>query len=344
MKIGLIGAGRIGAFHARTLATDATVTSLRIADTDPARAQSLAEQVGAGIAESSSELASWADAIVIATATNTHAEMIGLGARAGVPVFCEKPIALDLETTDRVLEVVDAAAIPLQIGFQRRFDTGFTAARKQVESGELGRLYLARLATHDPAPPPAVYLKASGGLFRDLMIHDFDLIRWVSGQDVEEVFAAGSTLTGDAAFDQVDDIDTAAAVLRLRDGAMAVLSGSRHDPLGYDVRLELFGSKNSVAAGMDSRTPLELLDDGAPSGDAKETNETKETRGTGQYRNFMERFESAYQMELNIFTKVVRGEQDSPCTGADGREALRVALAAMKSWREHRPVGIDEIR
>ncbi len=331
MKIGLIGAGRIGAFHARTLASDAEVTYLRIADTDTARARSLADEVGADVATDASELAGWADAIVIATATDTHAELIALGARARIPVFCEKPIALDMETTDRVLEVVDAAAIPLQIGFQRRFDAGFVGARKQVESGNLGRLYLARLATHDPAPPPEIYLKASGGLFRDLMIHDFDLIRWVSGQEVEEVFAAGSTLTGDPAFDHADDIDTAAAVLRLRDGGLAVLSGSRHDPRGYDVRLELFGSKNSVVAGMDSRTPLELLDD-PPLGD------------THEYQNFMERFESSYRRELNVFAKVARGELDSPCTGADGREALRVALAAMKSWRERRPVEVAEIR
>lgn len=332
MKIGLIGAGRIGAFHARTLASDAEVTSLRIADMDASRAQSVADDVGADVAGDVSELAGWADAIVIATATDTHAELIGLGARAGVPVFCEKPIALDLETTDRVLEMVDAAAIPLQIGFQRRFDAGFTEARKQVEGGELGRLYLARLATHDPEPPPEVYLKASGGLFRDLMIHDFDLIRWVSAQEVVEVFAAGSTLTGDAAFDRADDIDTAAVVLRLSDGALAVLSGSRHDPRGYDVRLELFGSKNSVVAGMDSRTPLELLHTDRPSENVR------------QYQNFMERFESSYRMELNVFAKVARGELDSPCTGADGREALRVALAAIKSWRERRPVGVEEIR
>ena len=332
MKIGLIGAGRIGTFHARTLASDAEVTSLRIADTDAARARSLADEVGADIAAGAFELASWADAIVIATATDTHAELIALGARAGVPVFCEKPIALDLETTDRVLEAVDAAAIPLQIGFQRRFDPGFTGARKQVESGDLGRLYLARLTTHDPAPPPEAYLKASGGLFRDMMIHDFDLIRWVSGQEVDEVFAAGSTLTGDAAFDHADDIDTAAVVLRLRSGALAVLEGSRHDPRGYDVRLELFGSKNSVAAGMDSRTPIELLDGDVPSED------------THAYQNFMERFESSYRRELNVFAKVARGELQSPCTGADGRGALRVALAAIKSWREHRPVGVGEIR
>jgi myo-inositol 2-dehydrogenase/D-chiro-inositol 1-dehydrogenase len=332
MKIGLIGAGRIGAFHARTLASDAQVTSLRIADRDTARARSVADEVGADTAAGASELASWADAIVIATATDTHADLIALGARAGVPVFCEKPIALDLETTDRVLEEVDAAAIPLQIGFQRRFDAGFEGARKQVESGQLGRLYLARLATHDPAPPPEVYIKASGGLFRDMFIHDFDLIRWVSGQEVVEVFAAGATLTGDAAFDRNDDVDTAAAVLRLTGGGLAMLSGSRHDPRGHDVRLELFGSKNSVVAGFDSRTPLERLDDDVPSGD------------THEYQNFMERFESSYRRELNVFAKVARGELDSPCTGADGREALRVALAAIRSWRERRPVEVGEIR
>ncbi|MCH7801392.1 MAG: Gfo/Idh/MocA family oxidoreductase, partial [Chloroflexi bacterium] len=305
---------------------------LRITDVDAGRAQSVAEQVGADTASDANELVRWADAIVIATATDTHADLISLGAEAGLPVFCEKPIALDLGITDRVLERVNASGIPLQIGFQRRFDPGFTAARDMLTSGQLGRLYMARLSTHDPEPPPDAYIKVSGGIFMDMLIHDFDLIRWVSGQEVVEVIAAGGTLTDNPAFEQADDVDTVVTILRLADGAMAVLSGVRHDPRGYDVRLEMHGSRDAVAAGMNAQTPLKLLDDD----------------GTGEsgheYQSFMERFESSYRQELREFLKVAKGEIDTPCSGEDAREALRLALAAKKSLREHRPVLLEEIR
>ena len=328
---GLIGAGRIGAFHARTLAGDREVTSLCIADLDLARAKSVADEVGAETARDAEDLIRRTDALVIATATDTHADLIRLGADAKLPVFCEKPISLELETTDRVLEHVDKAGVPLQIGFQRRFDRGYAEARRLVASGELGRLYAARLATHDPEPPPEPILKASGGLFRDLMIHDFDIVRWTTGEEVEEVHVAAGVLTGDHAFARLDDVDTAVAVLRLRNGALAILSGLRHDPRGYDVRLELFGSKDSVVVGMDSRTPLRPLDD------------DRESTGVPAYRDFLERFAPAYREELHTFLLVAQGKTESPCSGADARESLRVSLAAMASLREKRPVAMEEI-
>ncbi len=332
MKVGLIGAGRIGAFHARTLASNREVTSLRIVDANLARAKSVAHEVGAETALDAEDLIRRSDALVIATATDTHADLIRLGADAKLPVFCEKPISLKLETTDRVLEHVDKAGIPLQIGFQRRFDRGYAEARHLVASGELGRLYAARLATHDPEPPPEQILKASGGLFRDLMIHDFDIVRWTTGQEVEEVQVAAGVLTGDSAFVRLDDVDTAVAILRLQNGALAVLSGLRHDPRGYDVRLELFGSKDSVVVGMDSRTPLRPLDD------------DREWTEQPAYRDFLERFAPAYREELHAFLLMAQGKADNRCSGADARESLRVSLAAMASLREKRPVAVEEIR
>ncbi len=332
MKVGLIGAGRIGSFHARTLAESPEVTSLWVADANLARAKSVADEVGAETALDAEELIRRSDALVIATATDTHADLIRLGADEKLPVFCEKPISLDLETTDRVLEHVDNAGTALQIGFQRRFDRGYVEARRLVASGELGRLYAARLATHDPEPPPEQILEVCGGLFRDLMIHDFDIVRWTTGQEVEEVHVAAGTLTGDRAFVRLDDVDTAVAILRLKDGALAVLSGLRHDPRGYDVRLELYGSKDSVVVGVDSRTPLRPLDD------------DREWKGQPPYRDFLERFAPAYREELHAFLLVARGETDSPCSGADARESLRVSLAAMASLREKRPVAMEEIR
>ena len=331
MKVGLLGVGRIGSFHAQTLASNPAVTSLRIVDTDPERAQSVAADVGATTAAHARALVAWADALVIASATDTHAELIRLGAKAKLPVFCEKPIALDLESTDRVLESVDDAGIQLQIGFQRRFDKGFVEARHLVQGGGLGRLYAARFATHDPAPPPDNYIMVSGGLYCDLMIHDFDLVRWVTGEDVLEVYAAGGVLTGNEAFSAAGDVDTAIAVLRLSGGALAIISGLRHDPRGYDVRLELFGSKDAVMVGMDARAPIRRI--GAE----------RHAGGEPEYRDFMDRFESAYRDELGAFLSVARGELESPCTGADARESLRIALAATRSLREKRPVALEDI-
>ena len=332
MKVGLIGAGRIGAFHAKTLATSSRVAKLRITDVAQSRADELASEVGAEVASSSEDLVRWADAIVIATATDTHAEMIRMGAEAKIPTFCEKPISLDLETTDRVLEATDKAGIPLQIGFQRRFDPGFVESRRLVVSGELGTLYSARLATHDPAPPPDSYVKASGGLYRDLAIHDFDIIRWTTNSEVEEVFATGAVLTGNDAFTQADDIDTGVAILRMKNGALAIFSGLRHNPRGYDVRLELFGSRDSVVTGMNERSPLRLLD------------ERTDSTGQTEYTDFMDRFGSAYRDELDAFLSLANGEIENPCPGTDARESLRVSLAAIKSLRERRFVALEEIR
>lgn len=330
MKVGLIGAGRIGAAHARSLRDHAQVSALRIADIDGERAAALAAQTGAEVATDNEDLAAWADALVITTATAAHADLIHLAADAGIAAFCEKPIALDLKTTDAVVEHVARAGISLQIGFQRRFDAGFREARRLVQAGDLGRLYIIRLATHDPAPPPEAYIATSGGIYRDLHIHDFDAVRWVTGQEVEEVYATGSVL-GDDVFTRYDDVDTTAAVLRLRDGALAILSGTRHDPRGYDVRMELFGALDSVVVGSDGRTPLRSVEPGvaAPAEPA--------------YPHFLDRFAAAYQAELAHFIELAQGRAENPCPGDEAREALRIAEAANLSLREHRPVRLEEI-
>lgn len=330
MKIGVAGAGRMGAFHAGVLAAHPDVEAVRIFDVDSARAESLAADIRATTAPSAAELARWADALVIAAATDAHAGLIHLAADAGLPAFCEKPIALDLATTDAVLAHVRASGIPLQIGFQRRFDEGYREARRTVASGDLGRLYIARLATHDPAPPHEAYIASAGGIYRDLHIHDFDAIRWCTAQEVEEVYASGSVCI-DEMFARHDDHDTTVATLRLTDGALAILSGTRHDPRGYDVRMELFGSRDSIAVGWDRRTPLRSVEpDATPPAEE-------------QYRDFLDRFDAAYRAEIDAFLRVARGEMASPCTGEDAREALRISLAATRSLREQRPVRLTEI-
>jgi len=331
IHVGLVGVGRIGAFHARTLAGSPTVGRLTIVDEAAQRAAAIAAELGASTAETPEALvAAGVDALVIATSTPGHVPLLSLAAAAGVPAFCEKPVALELEVIDGVAEEVERAGILVQIGFQRRFDAGYLAARDAVTSGALGRLLLLRAATHDPAPPADEYIAASGGIFRDLHIHDFDAIRFVTGQEVAEVYADGA-VRETRWFEQYGDVDAAAAVLRLGDGTLAVLTGTRHDPLGYDVRLEVFGTRDSIAVGVDGRTPLRSVEPGAAHAVAE------------GYRDFADRFEPAYRAELEAFVTAVRRGRPSACTLADARAALAVALAAGRSRTERRPVAIEEV-
>jgi myo-inositol 2-dehydrogenase / D-chiro-inositol 1-dehydrogenase len=328
LALGLVGVGRIGVEHARTLLALDSVSSLTIADADAARGRRVADELGIDAAESPEALlAASIDALVIATTTPGHAPLLHLAAAAEVPAFCEKPVALDLATMDGVIADVERAGILVQVGFQRRFDAGYRALRDAVANGELGRILVLRAATHDPSPPPERYLAASGGIFRDLVIHDFDAIRFVSGDEAVEVYADGSNLET-AWLADYGDVDVAAAVVRLRSGALAIVSGSRHDPQGYDVRLEVFGTADSLVAGQDGRSPLRSVEPGA------------EDPRRPAYRDFLERFEPAYRRELETFVATVRRGEPSACSLAEARAALELALAADRSHAERRPVGL----
>jgi myo-inositol 2-dehydrogenase / D-chiro-inositol 1-dehydrogenase len=329
LHVGVVGVGRIGVFHAATLVEVDGVGRLTLADVDVARARAVAAELGAEAAASPQALMDAVDAVVIATPTASHAAMLELAARAGVAAFCEKPVALDLGTLDALLEDADRAGIFVQVGFQRRFDAGYRAARDAVATGAVGTLLALRAATHDPAPPPAAYIATSGGIFRDLHIHDFDAIRFVTGDEIVEVYADGSVRETDW-FAAAGDVDTAAALLRLSGGALAVGTGARHEPLGYDVRLEVFGSAHSIGVGLDDRTPLHSAEPGA-------------TQPATSYANFLERFAGAYRNELAAFVESVRTVAPSTCTLADARAALAVALAADRSRAERRPVSIEEV-
>jgi myo-inositol 2-dehydrogenase/D-chiro-inositol 1-dehydrogenase len=331
IHVGVVGVGRIGAFHARTLAGLEDVERLTIVDDDGERASHLATALRAETSESPEALVTArVDAVVVATSTPAHAPMLSLAARAGIPAFCEKPVALELDVIDAVAAEVDRAGIVVQVGFQRRFDAGYLAARDAVASATLGRLLLLRAATHDPVPPAGEYIAASGGIFRDLHIHDFDAIRFVTGQEVTEVYADGA-VRETPWFEEYGDVDAAAAVLQLSDGSLAVLTGTRHDPLGYDVRLEVFGTQDSIAVGVDGRTPLRSVEPEAPRAAAD------------GYRDFLDRFDGAYRAELRAFVTAVREGGPSACTLADARAALAVALAAGRSRAERRPVSIEEV-
>ncbi|WP_019071223.1 Gfo/Idh/MocA family protein [Streptomyces hokutonensis] len=331
MRIGVIGTGRIGTIHARTLSRHREVGSLILTDVDPVRAQELANRLGETAAPSTEEIFKWGvDAVVITTATSAHAELIGRAARSGLPVFCEKPIALDLPGSLAAIAEVETAGTILQMGFQRRFDTGYTGAREAVRSGRLGRLHTVRAMTSDQAPPPAAYLPISGGLYRDTLIHDFDMLRWVTGREVVDVFAAGSD-AGPAMFREAGDIDTAAAVLTLDDGTLATVTATRLNGAGYDVRMELAGELDQIVVGLDDRTPIASTEPSGP------------PAATKPWTGFLERFGPAYEAELIAFVEVVVGQRTNPCDGREALQALRIAEACEVSRRERRPVRLGEI-
>ena len=329
MRVGVIGVGRIGTFHAATLAGRLGTENVVVADVDEARAQAGAAAVGL-IAVPLEDIFEAVDAVVITAATSAHAELIRRGIDAGRPVFCEKPITLDLETTRDVVDYVRRHRGTVQMGFQRRFDAGYTAARDLVASGGLGTLYIVRMTGHDPAPPHEEYIAHSGGIFRDFSVHDFDALRFVTGQEVTEVYADGAVVAFPV-FEKYGDVDTAAALLKLDGGTIGVLSCTRHDPLGYDIRMECFGSADSVMVGWDDRTPLRSLEPGvpAPAGPA--------------YANFQERFRPAYEAELETFLEVAAGRCSNPCPPEEAMVALEVAVACDISRAEHRPVRLKEV-
>lgn len=332
MRFGLIGVGRIGAFHAATLRDLPEADSVVVADADTARAREVARRLGIQAVGSLPDLLeSGIDALVIATSTATHPELIVRGAQAGLPVFCEKPVAADVAGTLGVIKSVAGGADRVQIGFQRRFDPGYRAAREAVRSGTLGWLHTVRSMTCDAAPPPAAYIPASGGIFRDCAVHDFDSIRWVTGREVTQVYATGAN-RGEQFFRDAGDVDTAAVALTLDDGTMAVVTCGRYNGQGYDVRLELLGSAGSVCAGLDSHLAMRSAEPGEtfPGGPA--------------HRDFMQRFGAAYAAELATFAEVAAGRADSPCTLEDALEAFLVAEACELSRQRRQPVDVAEVR
>src|SRR3954469_9128358 len=256
MRIGILGLGRIGAFHAETLSGLDVVESLVLTDPFADAAKSAAERFGGEVVDSPEALlAPGVDGIVVAAATDAHPGLILAGVEAGIPVFCEKPVARTMSEGVEVLKAVEGSDVPIQIGYNRRFDAGFGPAPAAVRAGELGKLHTVRSTTLDPAPPPAAYVAASGGIFRDCSVHDFDTVRWVTGQEVVEVYATGSD-RGDPMFAEAGDVATAATVLTLQDGTVALVSNARYNAAGYDVRMELHGSAGSIAAGLDDKLPL----------------------------------------------------------------------------------------
>jgi myo-inositol 2-dehydrogenase / D-chiro-inositol 1-dehydrogenase len=332
MRLGLLGLGRIGAFHAETLTSLPTVDSLVASDPVPALTEEVARRLGAQVADTPEALlASGVDGVVIAAPTDLHPELILLCVAAGIPAFCEKPVARDSAVAAKLARRVADAGVQVQIGYPRRFDPAFAAVRAAVAGGELGWVHTVRSTTLDPAPPSQDYIAASGGIFRDCSVHDFDAVRWVTGQEVTEAYAAGANLGADW-FGELGDVDHASAVLTLAGGALAVVSNSRYNARGHDVRLEVHGSKDSLAAGLGPGLPLRSAEPGVSFPDGK------------PFTFFMDRLADAFRAELAAFTEVVAGRRASPCTVLDAIETGWVAEACTLSLREHRPVKIEEVR
>ena len=331
MRIGLVGVGRIGAFHAETLKGLDAVDELVLADADAEAARRVAEQLGVEYApDPVTLLASGVDGFVIAAATPAHAPLLRQGLEAGVPTFCEKPVAGTLAETIELAKLAAASDVPVHIGFQRRFDSGYQRVARAVQGGELGFVHTIRANTHDQSPPHASYIPTSGGLFRDCSVHDFDILRFVTGREVVSVCATGAN-KGEPFFAEAGDVDTAAAVLRLDDDTLVLVSATRYNGGGHDVRLEAMGSKGSMGVGLDHSLALRSAEEGVDF-----------PRGP-QHWSFMERFLPAYRKELTAFAEVASGARPSPCTVEDALQAFRTAEACELSRHEGRPVRLEEI-
>ncbi|MGC0252386.1 Gfo/Idh/MocA family oxidoreductase [Pseudactinotalea sp. Z1748] len=325
--IGLIGVGRIGAMHAANLSALEDVR-LIIADADATRARQLATGLGCSAAADAEELfGARPDGLVVAVGTAQHVPMILRAVGAGIPVFCEKPVAPSTEAAVAVLEAIEAAGATVQIGHQRRLDPGYQSAKVAYRSGELGWLHTIRALTADQFPPPLRFLETSGGLFQDCSVHDFDILQWITGEPIIEVFARGSN-NGDPAIGDVGDVDSAVALVTFADGTLASVSATRYNGAGHDVRLELHGSRGTIQVGLDasyagrSAEPGFTFPSGAP------------------HTTFHDRFAAAYRMEMDAFVQLVRRTGDNPCTAAESVDASRVAEAAQRSLRTGTPVWV----
>lgn len=333
--LGLVGVGRIGSMHAnnisslnRDLAAQGISIGLRLTDVSEAHARSVASGVGAEYLPSvEALLGSGVDGLVIATGTGTHPELICAGVDAGIPVFCEKPVAMNVADALPVLEYIRDKQGVVQIGHQRRFDAGYLEARRAYQAGELGWIHSLRAVTCDMTPPPVEFLATSGGLFRDCSVHDFDILRWLTGREIVEVYAKGSN-NGDPAIGEVGDVDTALAVVTFDDGTVGTVSASRYNGAGHDVRLEMQGSRKSLMVGLDDQAALASAEPGVlfPAGHPHQT--------------FAERFDQAYRSEMAAFVELVLGERDNPCTPEDAVAASRVADAAQESLAAGMPVSL----
>ncbi len=318
IRFALIGAGRIGRFHAQTLSMMPQAELVSVSDAQENVAREVASQVGAKVATADDAINDKSvDAVFIASSTDTHADLIDQAATAGKAVFCEKPIDLSADRVRDCLQVVKECAIPLVIGFNRRFDPNFSELKRRLDDGAIGEIELINISSRDPAPPPMEYVKVSGGIFRDMMIHDLDLACWYLGEMPVEIFASGSCLI-DSRIGDAGDFDTAIIGMRSSSGQLCQISNSRRAVYGYDQRIEIHGSAGRLIAGNPSVSTIEQAGELGVLTDRL-------------MHFFMDRYSDSYRLELEAFIRKLEGAEDECPTGEDGLRALLLADAAMES-------------
>jgi len=324
VNIGIIGAGRIGRIHGRNLKFQVPGAKIiAIADVIIESAKKLADELEIPVCEEDYRRLLRKDdiqAVIICSSTDTHAQIIIEAAEAGKHIFCEKPIALEMDKIDRALAAVDKAGVKLQVGFNRRFDPSFKKAKELVEAGKIGTPHLLRISSRDPQPPPLDYIRVSGGLFLDMMIHDFDMARYLLKEEVTEMMATGHCLI-DSSIGQCGDIDTAVVLLKFQSGALGTIDNSRQAAYGYDQRIEVFGSEGSVV--VENKTPTEVTLHSAES-----------IQSDKPLHFFLERYQEAYLAEMNHFITCIL-EDKKPCVGGlDGKISVAMGYAALESLKK----------
>ena len=333
LNLGVIGAGRIGKIHAENIATRIRGARLvGVADVNLAAAQELAGRFQVALATADYRQLLEApdiEAVAICSATDTHAQIIREAAATGKHIFCEKPIDYDLKRIAQALEAVKKSGMKFQVGFNRRFDPSFAKARELVASGKIGTPHIVRVTSRDPAPPPLEYVKVSGGIFLDMTIHDFDMVRFLSSSEAVEVFAVGDALV-DPEIGRAGDVDTCIVTMRLENGALAAIDNSRKAVYGYDQRVEVFGSAGMVS--VSNRTP-----------DHHVMSNADGVHSAKPQHFFLERYQESYVAELQEFVDCVLSDRAHSVSGRDGLVAVIMGLAATRSLKERRPVKLSEI-
>lgn len=330
VNFAILGAGRIGRVHASAVASVPGAHLVAIADPMHAAAEAIKEAYGCDIRTIDEILASTdVDAVVICTPTDTHADLIERFCKAGKAVFCEKPVDLSLSRVANCLKVVEATKGTLMVGFNRRFDPDFMAVKAAIDAGRVGKVEMVTITSRDPGAPPADYITRSGGMFRDMTIHDFDMARWLLGEEVESVFASASVLV-DPVIGELGDFDSANVILRTASGSQAIITNTRRAAYGYDQRIEVLGATGMVSAENHGENRITLAD--------------KDGFHSAPLLNFfMSRYTAAYANEINAFVASVTTGAATPTTGHDGLMALALAEAALKSVAEGRLVKVSEV-
>jgi myo-inositol 2-dehydrogenase/D-chiro-inositol 1-dehydrogenase len=333
LNLGLIGAGRIGQVHAATIAQRVPDARLMcVADVNMKAARDCAAQFNiASSCDNPAEVIHHPgiDAVLICSSTDTHAKLIEAAANAGKHIFCEKPIALDLPSIDCALQSVARAGVKLQIGFNRRFDANYKRVRDAIASGEIGEPHILRITSRDPAPPPIDYVRASGGLFLDMTIHDFDMARFLIGSEIVEVHAAACVRV-DPAIGNAGDIDTAVILLKFENGVIGTIDNSRQAQYGYDQRCEVFGSKGAIHT-LNTHPNTAVI------------STAESVRIDNPHRFFMTRYVESYQNEIQAFIRAVQDDTPIPVSGFDGRQAVVIGMAAKRSHLEGWPVKVASL-